>query len=107
MKDRAEIEQILHRFKNEIGKVCGEKFIDLILFGSYARGDYSEDSDIDVLFLVKEKLSKSGKDKIAEVLTHFSLEYDVLISCIDYPYGLFKEYNTLFLLNVKEESVKI
>jgi len=107
MKDRAEIEQTLHRFKKEIRKVCGEKLIDLILFGSYARGDYSEDSDIDILFLVKEELSRSEKDKIAELLAHFSLEYGVLISCIDYPYKLFEEYNTPFLLNVKEEGVKI
>ena len=107
MKNRREIEQILYQFKDEIRKVCGEKFIDLILFGSYARGDYSGDSDVDVLFIVKEELSKSEKDKIAELLAHFSLEYDVLISCIDYPYKVFKEYNTPFLLNVKEEGVKI
>jgi len=107
MKDMEEIEQILHRFKDEVRKVCGKKFIDLILFGSYARGDYSEDSDVDVLFIVKEELSRSEKDKIAELLAHFSLEFDVLISCIDYPYKLFKEYNTPFLLNVKEEGVKI
>jgi len=107
MKDRREIEQILHQFKDEIRKVCNEKFIDLILFGSYVRGDYSEDSDIDVLLMVKEKLSRDEKDKIAKLLAHFSLEYNVLISCIDYPYALFKEYNTPFLLNVKEEGVNI
>lgn len=35
--------------------------ISVILFGSYARGDYNEDSDIDVLVIVKKRTSEINK----------------------------------------------
>ena len=32
--------------------ICGEKLRDVILFGSYARGDFKEWSDVDIMILV-------------------------------------------------------
>ena len=47
---------ILLRIKNAVTTSAPDA--TLILYGSYARGDYREDSDIDLLILVnKEKLT--------------------------------------------------
>jgi len=42
----------------KIKEKFGEKVANIILFGSYARGDYSEESDIDILIIVKDKKLK-------------------------------------------------
>jgi predicted nucleotidyltransferase len=55
----------------------------VILYVSYARGDYREDSDIDMLILLdidKEKLSHPDKFKITDPIYEIGLETDTLIS---------------------------
>lgn len=102
-----EFKKMIKEFKEELKEVLGEKFMDLILFGSYARGDFSTDSDIDLLLIVKERLSSEEKERVSSICATFSLKYDIVISCFDYPYDVFNRYNTPFLLNVKDEGVKI
>ena len=52
--------QILERIKNSVKETAPDA--TLILYGSYARGDESEDSDIDLLVLVsEEKLTRKMK----------------------------------------------
>ena len=49
----------LHEILRQIYKLSAEQFGEsldaVILYVSYARGDYNEDSDIDVMVLVKMK----------------------------------------------------
>ncbi len=53
----------------------------LILYGSYARGDYNEESDIDLLILVdKEKVTRDDKIKISYPLYDIQFDMGVLIS---------------------------
>jgi predicted nucleotidyltransferase len=104
---KMKFERILKELKEEIAEAIGEKFEALLLFGSYSRGEEREFSDLDLLLLVKERLTAYEKSKIDEITGRFSLENDIVISCIDYPVNLYEEYNTPFLLNVKEEAIKI
>ena len=98
---------ILRRFRAEVSDVLGDTFVDMLLFGSYSRGDFSEFSDVDVLILVKSRLSREEKERIDDLVAEYSLRYDIVISCIIYPLRIFEEYNTPFLLNVKGEGIKI
>lgn len=99
--------EIIKEVKAKILKILTEKFDEIILFGSYARGDYTEYSDVDLVLVVKETISQIEKERIADVLSHFSLKYDIVLSCIDYPKSSFEKYKTPFLLNVKEDGVRI
>ncbi len=101
------MEDKLRELKKEITKVIGDKLKTLILFGSYSRGDESDFSDLDLLLVVRNNLSPYEKSKINEIVAKFSLESDIVISCIDYPENIYREYNTPFLLNVKEEGHEI
>jgi len=47
------LDDLLSKFKN----VCGDNLVSLVLYGSLARGDFRNDSDIDLL-LIFEKLPK-------------------------------------------------
>jgi len=100
-------ERILLEFKEKLKRILGKKFIELILFGSYARGDYSKDSDIDVLLLTEKELSKKEKEEISKMRTDLCLKYGVVISCLDYVMEIYKKVRSPFLLNVKKEGVRI
>lgn len=55
----------LKKFKEAVTKALGDEFVELTLFGSKARGDAREDSDIDVLVI-----TNSGNWRLSDVVYH-------------------------------------
>ena len=102
-----ELENILAELKKQLQEKLGKKFAALVLYGSYARGEETEESDIDLLLLVSEELTQEEKILVDEIVSQLSLKYDVVLSCVDYPLKVYESYNTPFLLNVKEEGIRI
>ena len=45
------VHDIIISFANGVKKILGDDLKKIILYGSYARGDYSENSDIDIMVL--------------------------------------------------------
>ena len=56
----------------------------IILFGSYARGDYEEYSDVDVMILVdlRDNEIKQLTNDVIEISSDLGLKNDILISPI-------------------------
>lgn len=102
-----DIDSILEGLKAEIKDAVGGKFVELILFGSYSRGDFTEYSDIDLLILVDPPLAREETRKVDDLIASYSLKYDVVISGLVYPAEIYKRFNTPFLLNVKEQGIAI
>lgn len=51
--DTAELDSILKRCKQALQELYGDRFAGLVLYGSMARGDYDDESDIDLLVLLR------------------------------------------------------
>lgn len=49
------VQNILYLFVREVKRVLGREMDKVIVYGSYARGDYDENSDIDISVIVKNK----------------------------------------------------
>jgi uncharacterized protein len=83
----------------------------VILFGSYARNQQDEESDIDIIVLVKEdQLSlKSYSYKIAEIVADINLQYDAVLSVILQSTDEYEEYKDVlpFFMNIQREGVTI
>ncbi len=71
---------------NELKERLLQSFPDaeIILYGSKARGDYEEFSDIDVLVLLKREINNSLEEKIFSLAFKIELKYDVVIGIIVY-----------------------
>jgi predicted nucleotidyltransferase len=102
-----DIENILKPLKGDLKEALGEKLSEVILFGSYSRGDYSQYSDIDLLILTESDLSKEQTQMVDDLVASHSLKYDVVVSVIVYPDETYRRFNTPFLQNVKEEGMAI
>ena len=73
LKRPIRIENILNRFIRETIQEYGDHIKKIILYGSYARGDYREDSDIDIMVLVDYP-----REKISDIETKLSdISYDI------------------------------
>lgn len=95
----------------EIDKLFGDKLEDAILYGSYARGDYHEESDVDVALLVnirRESLCDYNKP-LAHIMTEISMEFDMLVNIVCIPVDEFYKYrNALpFYRNIDTDGVRL
>lgn len=100
---------VLDRFTNGVQRILGEKLKQIILYGSYARGDYNENSDIDVMILTDltdEEIS-SARKKISDLAFDLEMEYDVMLSPIIKNIDRFNYWLEVkpFYQNVKNEGV--
>ena len=75
---------LLERYKEAVSQILGERLKRIILYGSYARGDYRDNSDIDIMILTTltdEEIAKAEK-AVFNIAFDFQMEYGVDISVI-------------------------
>lgn len=102
-------QKALREFKRKIKLELGDQVLDVKLFGSKARGDFKENSDIDILVLLK-KDSKKEIDAIFDVVTEIVLSTGVYLSV---KYFSIEEYNylnsipTVFMKNFRKDAVSL
>lgn len=111
MCTQAQLHQILDHFAISAKNIYHEHLLSLTLFGSYARGDQDDGSDIDVLLLVDlDKMEiKHYRNELAHVASELELKYDIVLSPIvlnSSEYNQFKDISG-FLRNVQREGVPI
>ncbi len=83
----------------------------VFLYGSYARGDNAEGSDLDVMVLVDmdEKGIKGQREKLLDIIVSLTTKYGIVLSIIENNYKYFYDWvNVLpFFSNIKREGVSI
>jgi len=101
-----EINDIIEEFRAEIEKLYGERLKNIILYGSWARGEATEGSDIDMVVVLEGYIRPVKEiDSMISVITEINLKHRVLISV--YPVSKI-DYRTLkspLLMNVRREGV--
>ena len=110
LQNSQKIEKVLKRIEIELKKFLGEKLKKVILFGSYSRGDYDSDSDIDLIALVDEpQPDEKYEDQIVDIVVDLSIEFDVVLSLFlenEREYEKESVY-TPFLQNIHKEGIEI
>lgn len=111
MYTQNQLEKTLKTVANEVKNVLADKLDCVILFGSYARGDYNDESDIDIMILADvgnadvNKYTRQIYDRIYE----FEIDLDSVLSLCIVPQGRFYKFKEVlpFYRNVDREGVKI
>lgn len=102
--------EIIALFKKKLKEVYGENLVDIILYGSYARGEQEEGSDIDLFVLLKE-INDFWKEvhKIADIAFDISeiFDYKIFISAIPETIDEFQNKVTPLFLNIKREGIRV
>ncbi len=100
------IESILREVKQGLKEIYGKRLKKIILYGSYARGDADEGSDIDLIILLENMKDTCAEiDRISDRIGQMELEYDTLISIIPIDAQEFAERRFPFITNAKKEGI--
>ena len=78
--------------------------IEMKLFGSFARGDYSKTSDIDLMIRLT-KVDRSIEEDLFNIAYDLELEYDCVIDVIVLPQNL--SNNIMIYQNIQREGIAI
>ena len=106
-----ELDQIKLEFSKAAKDMLGDKLDAIILFGSYARGDYNEESDVDLMVRIrcdKEALF-SHMDQLALIASRLSLKYDLTVSVTAVDSETYSKYKSAlpFYQNVEREGILV
>jgi predicted nucleotidyltransferase len=102
------LDKMIAEFQQELRKLYGSQFKNLILYGSQARGNATEESDID-LMIVLTHLTSPGDEilRMGEITNKLNLKYDQLISIFPISEQDFYHKKTPLLENVRQEGIMI
>lgn len=78
------MQRVLRKVRSSSEKLYAEKLNKIILYGSYARGDNTEESDIDIMIVLNCDYDEVRKfrGKTSEMASDISLEEDVFLSIL-------------------------
>lgn len=105
------MENMLEEYRKAIAEVFGEHEIRIILYGSYARGDFHVDSDVDIMVLADmtpEDISYYT-NKLYDVTYDFEMKYGVEINPVVQSKTTYEQWKNAypFFMNIEKEGVVV
>lgn len=105
------LEKILKKYVEDVCGIYGEQLQTIILYGSYARGDYRQDSDIDLMILVDssdQEIERKGR-ALSDMTFEYNFAYNLEIMPIVKPQDHFKKWLRAypFYNTIQKEGVKL
>lgn len=103
-----ELRALLAEFKAGLAALYGGRLRGVYLFGSYARGEQRDDSDVDVL-VVLDRIGRYS-DEInwcIDLLSNLSLDHTVTVCPVFVTEAAWRYGDTMFLANVREDGLPV
>jgi len=108
MQETVEIIEILEEFKTNLKKLYGDQLSKIILYGSYSRGEQTEDSDVDLAIVLKGNIRSFKEiDKMTAIAGEIDLKYNILLSLHPVSEKDYESCKTPLLINIHEEEIII
>ena len=100
------IEAVLKEFRKGMEDLYGSRLTGIVLYGSWARNNATEDSDIDVAVILEGDVCKGREiDRMIDVITNINLKFNVLLSVYPVSKNDYSELVSPLLINVRREGI--
>ena len=105
---RSKVPEIVAEYKQGLEALLGPDLKEAILYGSHARGEGRDSSDIDVLCVMREAFDYGEMiRRTSELTASISLKHDVALSRVFVTESDYQKRGSPFLMNVRREGVRV
>ncbi len=99
----------LGNYRNAVVKIFKDTPVRLILYGSYARGDFHKDSDLDIMILADvapEEISYYA-DKVYDITYDFEMEHNLEINPNVQSQQIYNQWKKVypFFMNIEKDGI--
>lgn len=102
---------LLEGYRKAIVQILGDHLNRIILYGSYARGDFRQDSDMDIMILadIQPEEISSYADKIYDITYDFEMQYEVEINPSIQSIQTYEQWKSVypFFMNIEKDGVAV
>lgn len=103
-----ETREIIEEFRKQVEWLYGARLKGVILCGSFARGDATRASDIDMAVVLKGEVCPIDEiDRMIDIVTDLNLQHNVLISVYPVSERDYASLNSPMLLNLRREGIPV
>ena len=111
MRTQTQLNKITSEVSLRVRRVLNDHLHSIILYGSYARGDYSDHSDVDIMVLadVSDNERPTFQKSIDKISSAISLENDIVVSISFKNKKFFDTHTSVlpFYRNIVKEGVEV
>ena len=88
-------------------RLLPDQTVQIVLYGSGARGTAEADSDIDIALFLNSRLSPRQQDALSDLIVDLNLKYDKVFSVVDIDQQTYLKWRhvTPFYQNVSKEGI--
>lgn len=106
-QNHPEVLKKLYAMSNDIGRLYAEIIECIVLYGSYARGEETSDSDIDMAIVFNQNSTEEQYDKIIDIVVDYELDLGITLSVVSIEQKEFLEWKNVlpFYKNVDKEGI--
>ena len=99
--------ELVHELRRRLGQQYGDRLVQLVLFGSQARGDATVESDVDVLVVLRGDVPHPGLeiDAMMDIIYDLTLRYEQTLSVLPVSEKDFRARQSPLLINIRREGV--
>jgi predicted nucleotidyltransferase len=103
------MEDLLRLYRDELRVLLNSHIKKVILYGSYARGDFNKESDIDIMILVDLNDIRNCEDQIINMTYDFNMEHGTDIIPVVQNIEHFEHWKNAYMFynNINREGVAI
>jgi predicted nucleotidyltransferase len=104
-----EIEKTNEYLLKEMPKVLSDDLVKIVLYGSCARGDYSDESDVDIAILTRcdRIASKKYDDSLMDIVTDIAMNLGTIVQYVCIPVTEYEQKKSWYgyFKNIEKEGV--
>lgn len=102
-----ELIRALQEMSDKISEIYGNKLYRVVIYGSYARGEESGDSDVDIALVLNEEETEEMHDIMTDIVVDCELDQNKTLSVISIERNNYSVWKNVlpFYKNIDKEGI--